>query len=251
VLDMAREVGRPPRKLRIGLSGGGPVPPDLKLAWHNELKTPLVESYGQSELGGFVGLGFPELTKDEHVLAVGMSLPDKEVRMVDEHDREVPIGEMGEIVLRGGFMVGYWGRPEQTAETLRGGWLHTGDMGKMDAEGRVYMLGRWSERIVSGRRVIFSRGIEEALYQHPAVRHACVVGRPDPEMGELPKALVSLYEGQAVTPDALIAHCRARLNPDQVPVAVEILAEMPMTPTGKVSKAELAARERQLAQSKK
>jgi len=156
---------------------------------------------------------------------------------------------MGEIVLRGGFMVGYWARPEQTAETLRGGWLHTGDMGKMDAEGHVYMLGRWSERIVSGGKVIFSRGIEEALYRHPAVRHACVIGKPHPRLGEIPKAIVSLYEGKMVTSDELIAHCRARLNPDQVPAILEILAEMPMTPTGKVGRAELQARERQLAQS--
>jgi long-chain acyl-CoA synthetase len=249
VLDMARQMERPPAKLRIGLSGGGPVPPELKLAWRDELKVPLVESYGQSELGGFVGLGFPELSRDQRVLAVGLPLPDKEVRIADERDREAPIGEMGEIVLRGGFMVGYWGRPEQTAETLRGGWLHTGDMGKMDAEGYVYMLGRWSERIVSGGKVIFPRGIEEALYRHPAVRHACVIGRPDPGLGEIPKAIVSLYEGKTVAPDELIAHCRARLNPDQVPAILEILAEMPMTPTGKVGRAELQARERDLAQS--
>ena len=122
VLDVSRQMGRPPARLRLGLSGGGPVPPDLKLAWRDELDRPLVESYGQSELGGFVGLGFPTLVRDERALAVGLPLPDKEVRIVDEGDREVPIGQMGEIVLRGGFMVGYWGRPAQTAETLRG-WL--------------------------------------------------------------------------------------------------------------------------------
>ncbi|HMQ55118.1 MAG TPA: class I adenylate-forming enzyme family protein [Anaerolineae bacterium] len=245
VLDVSRQRGRPPARLRAGVSGGGPVPPDLKLAWRDELKLPLVESYGQSELGGFVGLGLPEVVEDDRVLAIGLPLPDKEVRIVDEADREVPIGQVGEIVVRGGFMVGYWQRPEKTAETLRGGWLHTGDMGRMDADGYIYMLGRWAERIVSSGRVIFPRGIEEALYRHPAVRQACVIGRPDPQAGHLPKAIVTLYEGQAATPDELLAHCRTLLPPEQRPALVEIIAEMPMTPTGKIGRAELQAQEQE------
>jgi acyl-CoA synthetase (AMP-forming)/AMP-acid ligase II len=246
VLNVSRLRGRPPAKLRASLSGGGPVPPDLKFAWRDELKVPLVESYGQSELGGFVGLGFPEPFDDAKVLAVGMPLPDKEVSIFDQNDRQVPIGELGEIVLRGGFMAGYWGRPEKTAETLRGGWLHTGDMGKIDRDGYVYMLGRWSERIVSHGRVIFPRGIEEALYKHPAVRYACVIGKADPAAGELPKAIVTLYEGKTASPGELLAHCRGILSSESVPVFVEILPEMPMTPTGKISRAELQAREKEL-----
>jgi len=244
ILNVSRERGRPPSRLRLSLSGGGPVPPDLKFAWRDELKIPLVESYGQSELGGFVGLGTPEPFEDSKVLAVGMPLPDKEVTIFDENDRQVPIGELGEIVLRGGFMLGYWGKPEKTAETLRGGWLHTGDMGKIDRDGYVYMLGRWSERIVSHGKVIFPRGIEEALHRHPAVRYACVIGKADPAAGELPKAFVSLYEGKSAMPDELLAHCRAILSTETVPAFVEILPEMPMTPTGKISRAELQAREK-------
>ncbi|MEJ2709657.1 MAG: class I adenylate-forming enzyme family protein [Anaerolineales bacterium] len=247
VLDLARKDGRPPGKLRAGLSGGGPVPPDLKKSFRDELKVPLVESYGQSELGGFVGLGFPELVDDKHIAAIGLPLPDKEVRIFDEHDREVPVGEMGQIVLRGGFMVGYWDRPEKTAETLRGGWLHTGDMGTMDSEGYVSMLGRWAERIVSRGKVIFPRGMEEALYRHPAVHQACVIGRPDPEAGELPKAIITLYPGQSVTSAELQAHCAAQLGADQPLTDFEILSEIPMTPTGKISRAELQEREKRLA----
>lgn len=246
VLDISRQQGRPPASLRAGISGGGPVPPDLKLSWRNELKLPLVESYGQSELGGFVGLGFPEAVEDERMLAIGLSLPDKEVRIVDEHDREAPVDTMGEIVIRGGFMVGYWGKPEKTAETLRGGWLHTGDMGKMDAQGYITMLGRWAERIVANNIVIFPRAIEEALYRHPAVRLACVIGTPDPQAGELPKAIVTLYEGQTVMPEELLAHCRAQLDASQVPTHVEIVTQMPMTPTGKISRDELQRREKDL-----
>jgi acyl-CoA synthetase (AMP-forming)/AMP-acid ligase II len=244
VLNVSRQRGRPPAKLRVGLSGGGPVPPELKFAWRDELKIPLVESYGQSELGGFVGLGFPEPFEDDRVLAVGMPLPDKEVSIFDENDRQVPIGEPGEIVLRGGFMVGYWNKPEKTAETLRGGWLHTGDIGKIDRDGYVYLLGRWSERIVSYGKVIFPRGIEEALYRHPAVRYACVIGKPDAAAGELPKAIVSLYQGQQATPEELLAHCRSVLGEAIIPAFVEIIPEMPMTPTGKINRAALQAREK-------
>ena len=243
VLDLARQQGRPPAKLRMGISGGGPVPPDLKRAWRDELTLPLVESYGQSELGGFVGLGYPELIPDEKLLAVGPPLPDKEVKIFTEQETEVPTGQMGEIVIRGGFMLGYWGKPEKSAETLRGGWLHTGDMGKMDEDGYVTMLGRWSERIMAHGQVIFPRGIEEALYRHPAVRQACVIGKPVSGAGQLPKALVTLYEGQSATPQALLHHCQSQLSADQQPVEVEILAELPMTPTGKISRAELQARE--------
>jgi acyl-CoA synthetase (AMP-forming)/AMP-acid ligase II len=247
VLDVSRQKGRPPARLRAGLSGGGPVPPDLKLAWRDELKVPLVESYGQSELGGFVGLGSPEPVDDRHVLAVGLPLPDKEVAIFDENDLEVPVGELGEIVIRGGFMAGYWGKPEKTAETLRRGWLHTGDMGKMDPDGYVYMLGRWSERILSRGKVIFPRSIEEALYRHPAVRQACVIGKQDEAAGELPKAIVTLYEGRPAAPEELLAFCRTFLGEESSPAIVEIIEEMPMTPTGKISRAELQAREQTLA----
>ena len=247
VLDISHLKGRPPAHLRLGVSGGGPVPPGLKRAWRDELHLPLVESYGQSELGGFVGLGFPEPEDDSRLLAVGMPLPDKEVAIFDEYDQEVSTGEVGEIVIRGGFMLGYLGRPEKTAQTLRGGWLHTGDMGKMDADGYVYMLGRWAERIVSFGKVIFPRGLEEALYRHLAVHQACVIGKPDPQAGELPKAIVTLYEGKIASPEELLAHCRSVLGEGNVPAFVEIIPEMPMTPTGKIGRADLQAREKELA----
>jgi long-chain acyl-CoA synthetase len=246
VLDVFRQKGKTPARLRASVSGGGPVSPDLKLAWRDELKIPLVESYGQSELGGFVGLGNLEPVQDHRLLAVGMPLPDKEVAILDDTGREVPIGQPGEIAIRGGFMVGYWGKPEKTAETLRDGWLHTGDMGKMDCDGYVYMLGRWSERIVSHGRVIFARGLEEALYRHPAVRQACVIGKADPDAGERPKALVTLYDGVSIAPEDLLAHCHALLGAEDSPAWIEILSEMPMTPTGKIGRAELQAREESL-----
>ena len=112
VLAESRARGRTPGRLRMSLSGGGPVPPTLKAAWRDELGVPLVESYGQSELGGFVALGFPELGDDRpSCTRIGPPLPDKEVRVVGADDAPLPLGEIGDIVLRGGFMTGYWGKP--------------------------------------------------------------------------------------------------------------------------------------------
>ena len=133
VLTESRTHGRVPGRLRMGLSGGGPVPPTLKKSWRDELQVPLVESFGQSELGGFMALGFPErVTEDVSLGRVGPALPDKEVRIVDANRASLPPGRIGEIELRGGFMVGYWGRPEKTTESIGTGWLRTGDLGFID-----------------------------------------------------------------------------------------------------------------------
>ena len=165
--------------------------------------------------------------------------------MFDEEGQEVSVGEPGEMVLRGGYMVGYWRMPEKTAEALRDGWLHTGDMGHVDSEGYISMLGRWSERIVSAGKAIFPRPMEEALYGHPAVEYVAVIGKADPRAGEIPKAVVALQKGRSATVEELLTHCRTVLGADNSPAIVEIISEMPMTPTGKVGKAELQRRERE------
>ncbi|HEY3076513.1 MAG TPA: long-chain fatty acid--CoA ligase, partial [Burkholderiales bacterium] len=149
LLAECRKRGRPPRALRLGVTGGGPTPPALKRAWRDELKITLSESYGQSELGGFVGLGPLAPAPDEKLLACGPSLPDREVRIIDPATgREAPIGESGDIAITGGHMLGYWGRPEKTAAIVRDGWLFTRDVGRMDADGYVYVRGRSDERLI-------------------------------------------------------------------------------------------------------
>lgn len=155
----------------------------------------------------------------------------------------MPVGEAGQILLRGGFMAGYWRRPDATAATLKGGWLHTGDVGKMDDEGNLYLLTRLSERIVSAGRALYPRVLEEALLRHPAVHRAAVFGLPDPALGQIAKAAVSLHPGKAATEAELMAHCRKELGEDG-PHRLEILDGLPMTPTGKISKMDLLARER-------
>ena len=240
VLDVSRRRGRPPVRLRLSLSGGAPVPPELKLAWRDELRVTLAESYGQSELGGFVALGSPDPVTDERVLACGQPLPDKEVRILDDAGREVRVGTIGEICLRGGFMAGYWQRPEKTAETLRGGWLHTGDVGYMDPEQYVFMRGRLSERLRVAGEYLYPRDVEEVLVQHAGVREAALIGLPDPELGQRPVAYVTL-RGEAIDREQLARLAEERLGRALPRLVVQVIDAMPMTPTGKISKAQLLA----------
>jgi acyl-CoA synthetase (AMP-forming)/AMP-acid ligase II len=242
LLEESGRRGRAPNRLRLGLSGGGPVPPDLKRAWHDELERPLCESYGQSELGGFVGLAAPDDPwADERVPSCGRPLPDKEVRALDDDGAEVPVGSIGELCLRGGFMSGYWNRPDKTSETLRGGWLHTGDVGFVDSEGYVFMRGRLSERLLVAGEHWYPRDVEEVLLRHAAVREAALIGVPG-EDGHRPLAFVTLRAADDVEAgelEAFVGASGARVPPG---TKVEIIAEMPMTPTGKISKAELIQR---------
>lgn len=241
VLAEARLHGHAPARLRVGLSGGGPVPASLKAAWRDELKLPLAESYGQSELGGFFGLGEPALQPDARLGAVGRPLPDKEVRIFDCNGREVPVGEVGEVCMRGGFMHGYWGRPEKTAETLRGGWLHSGDAGIIDRDGYLTMRGRFAELIEVAGQVWFPRDVEEALCAQDGVKESAVVAVPDPSLGQRPVGYITLEDAGADL-TRLKEDIAARLPYDLAPLTLIRIAAFPMTPTGKIAKAELRDR---------
>jgi long-chain acyl-CoA synthetase len=162
------------------------------------------------------------------------------VRVVDEADREVADGTLGEIVIRGpNVMRGYLGKPEETAETLRGGWLHSGDIGYRDANGYFHVVDRVKDMInVSGFKV-YPREVEEVLFAHPAVKEAAVLGMPDAVTGEAVRACVVLRDGAAATADELIAACRERIAGYKVPVVVEFLTVLPKSPTGKILKKDL------------
>jgi acyl-CoA synthetase (AMP-forming)/AMP-acid ligase II len=239
ILEESRKRGRPPKDLRLGLSGGRPAPLALKRAWRDELKLPLVESYGQSELGGFVGLGLPDLLPDEELAPVGRPLPDKNVRIFNEKEEEVPPGELGEICLAGGFMAGYWNRPEQTARTLRNGFLHTGDAGTMSVDGLVTMRGRFSELIVVAGKTWFPRDLEELLAEQKGVRETAVIGFPDAELGQKP---VAFYSGDPnLDKESLKKAMSPKTSYDLSALVIRHLDAFPMTPTGKIAKAELKA----------
>ena len=242
VLTESRARGRSPGRLRFVLSGGGPVPPTLKMAWRDELRIPLVESYGQSELGGFVALGFPDLEPDnDKLLRIGPSLPDKEVRVFGPDDRPLGVGEVGDIVLRGGFMAGYWGRPEKTAEATRDGWLRTGDLGALDDDGYLTMRSRRAELIEVAGVPWYPRDVEEALCRIEGIRQAALVGVADKAIGIRPTAFVTLHGGAQHSAAALKSAIRGELAYDLEPLIVAVVAELPMTPTGKIAKSELAA----------
>jgi acyl-CoA synthetase (AMP-forming)/AMP-acid ligase II len=241
--ESRRHDHRVPGRLRAGLSGGGPVPPTLKKSWRDELKLPLVESFGQSELGGFMALGFPEPVTDDALFGrVGPALPDKEVRIVDANRAPVPAGRIGEIELRGGFMTGYWGRPEKTAEVIGTGWLRTGDLGLIDRDGFITMRGRRSELIETDGVLWFPRDVEEALCQIEGVAQAAVVGIADAAHGQRPHAFITVLPGVTLSAEALKAAIAGTVSYDITPLRVSVVADLPMTPTGKIAKGELAAR---------
>jgi len=207
----------------------------------------LVNLYGQGESPMTISC----LQQWQHVIdgddeqlkrlsSAGIARTDVEVRIFDEEDREVPVGEIGEIVTRSDVvMKGYWRNPEVTATTLRNGWLHTGDVGRMDENGYVYLMDRSKDMIVSGGENIYPREVEEVLARHPAVREVAVFGVPDPQWGEAIKAVVVLREGVSVEADELIAFCKDHIASYKKPKSIDFVDELPKSNYGKLLKREL------------
>jgi long-chain acyl-CoA synthetase len=211
----------------------------------------LAQIYGQGE----TPMTITALSKDEHadqghprwrerMQSVGLPRTDVEVRVVDDEDRELPVGEVGEVVVRGDVvMAGYWRQPEATAEALRGGWLHTGDVGSFDSEGYLTLRDRSKDLIISGGMNIYPREVEEALLRHPGVRAAAVVGRPDAEWGEAVVAFV-VATGDAPPPtvDELDRVCLDHIARFKRPRDYRFVDALPTNNYGKVVKRELRDR---------
>ncbi len=194
------------------------------------------------------------LTKEDHVLggdparaarlaSCGREAEDVRLKLVDATGADVPAGAVGEIILSSpGNMSGYWNNPQLTAETLRDGWVWTGDMARRDEEGYVYLVDRRSEMIVSGGFNVYPREVEEVLYGHPAVREAAVAGIPDPRWGEAVTAFVALHHGAACSEAELVRLCEQRIASYKKPKFVHFLDELPKTSAGKISRRALADR---------
>ena len=227
--------------------GGGPMyVEDMKQAVE-AFGPVLVQIYGQGE----APMTISYLRREEHVThgdpdaerrlaSAGIPRTDVEVRIVDDDDHEVTAGKIGEIAARGSVvMAGYWNRPDETAESLRGRWLHTGDIGMMDAQGYLYLLDRKKDMIISGGNNIYPREIEEVLLKHPAIYEVAVIGVPDPLWGESVKAIVALRSGMTVTEEEVNGLCRQHLASYKKPRTVEFVQELPKNAYGKILKREL------------
>jgi len=173
-------------------------------------------------------------------VSVGLAYPYCQVRVVDDNDQDVPAWEVGEIVCRGdNVMKGYWRQPEATEETLRNGWLYTGDLGIFTDERELYVVDRKKDMILSGDENIYPAEIEEVLHSHPSILESAVIGVPDKKWGETVKAVVVLKEGAKASAEEIIGFCKERLSSYKKPTSVDFVDELPRNPSGKVLKREL------------
>ncbi|MCW5770783.1 MAG: long-chain fatty acid--CoA ligase [Rhodospirillaceae bacterium] len=229
--------------LYYSVSGSAALPATVLEQWEARVGTPIIEGYGQSEAGPV--LTYNPLHGVRKPGSVGVTVPDTEVQIVDldSGTRVLPVGERGEIRARGPqIMQGYRNLPKETAETLRNGWLYTGDIGEFDSDGYLYIRDRKKEMVIVSGYNVFPREVEIVLYQHPAVREAAVVGVADSYRGEIVKAFVALKTEAAASTDDLAAHCRANLAKYKIPAAIEIVPELPKTAVGKIDKKALQPR---------
>ncbi|MGY1714097.1 long-chain fatty acid--CoA ligase [Geodermatophilus sp. SYSU D01106] len=235
--------GRDVSALRISVSGGASIPGEVIKGFEAAYPATILEGYGLSETAAIAT--FNRSAEERRVLSIGKRLWGCEVRVVDGQDVELPRGpeHVGEIVLRGhNVMKGYLGRPDATAEAMRGGWFHTGDLGYQDDDGFFYIVDRKKDLVIRGGFNVYPREIEEVLHEHPAIREAAVIGRPDERLGEEVVAFVSLRPGATAEPADVIAFCKERLAAYKYPRDVTVVDELPKGPSGKVLKTELRSR---------
>jgi acyl-CoA synthetase (AMP-forming)/AMP-acid ligase II len=223
--------------------GSAPLPPATLRAMQERMPEAAVSnSYGMTEAGpAFCAMPKGESLK--RIGSVGQPMAPLELRFVDEDGNEVPTGEVGEILLRmRGREREYYNNPEATAETWQEGWLRTGDLGRLDADGYLYIVGRKKDVIIRGGNNIHAQDVETVLHEHPDVVEAAVVGVPHEVLGEDVAAVVVLAPGARATPDEIREFCAQRLADYKVPRRVEVVGELPRNATGKVLKAELRSR---------
>ena len=230
------EFGRLP--LRLCVSGGAPLPVEVFNEFTRKFPFPLREGYGPTEsspvatVNPICGINKPG--------SIGQPIPNVELSIRDEAGRELPVGAIGEICIRGGnVMRGYWHQPEETAKVLRDGWLCTGDVGYRDADGYYYITDRKKDMLLVNGLNVYPREIEEVIYQFPGVKEAAIVGVPDQRKGEQPVAFVAAAEGQTLDEKALQRFIRGKLADYKVPKRIVFLPVLPRNATGKILKTEL------------
>jgi long-chain acyl-CoA synthetase len=231
-------------KVLLYVSGGAAVPVGLLQSFERRTGRSIYEGWGLSE-------GAP-VTMNTYLRgpvpgSIGVPMPSTDLRIVDAEtgEEEMPVGEPGEIVVKGPqVMKGYWNMPEETAETLRDGWLYTGDIARMDEDGYFYIVDRKKDVIIASGYNVYPREIEEVLYKHPEVVEAVAVGIPDEYRGETVKAFVVKESDSTVTEEELISYCKENLAPYKVPRLIEFRDELPKSAVGKLLRRVLADEER-------
>ncbi len=227
--------------LRYMNSGAAPLAAETREQWERRVPgCEILEGYGCTESGAVISVNPPGASRPG---SVGLLIPGYQVAIRDDDDADVPAGSEGEICVHAdGVMAGYWNSPEETAATLRGGWLHTGDIGRIDADGYLYVVDRKKDLIIRGGFNVFPRDVEDVLLQQPAVAMAGVVGRPDERLGEEIVAFVSLRPGSHATPAEITEFARGRLAAHKYPREVTILDAVPLTSVGKLDRKALRSR---------
>jgi long-chain acyl-CoA synthetase len=220
--------------LRFEMSAAATMPEEISRRWTERFGRRIYEGYGLTECSPFAC--YNDLV--EHRFgSVGRAVEGFELAIFDENDREVPRGTWGEIVIRGpGVMQGYWGKPEDSARALRGGWLHSGDIGRMDDDGYVYIVDRVKDMINVAGLKVWPAEVEQYLYRIPQVQEVAVYGVPHPEKGEQVVAAVVPKPGADLGADDVVAYCRANIAAYKVPARVDIVRELPKSATGKILK---------------
>ena len=224
--------------LRLAVSGGAPMPVELMRDFEKTFGVRIVEGYGLSETAPVAS--FNHLERPSKPGTVGQPLFAVDIRIVDDNDEPVETGEPGEIVIRGhNVMKGYYKQPEATAQAIRNGWFHTGDIGTLDADGYLTIVDRKKDMILRGGFNVFPRELEEVMLTHPSVSMVAVIGVPDERLGEEVKAFVVKKAGADISEDALRAWCKEQFAAYKYPRFIEFRSELPTSATGKILKREL------------
>jgi long-chain acyl-CoA synthetase len=224
--------------LRLCVSGGAAMPVEVLRGFEEAFGCTILEGYGLSETSPVASFNHPDKVRKPG--SIGTPVEGVQMRLVDPDDAEVPAGEVGEIVIRGhNVMKGYWGKPDATAEAMRGGWFHTGDLARVDSDGYFFIVDRKKDLIIRGGYNVYPREIEEVLYEHPDVAEAAVIGIPHPELGEDVGAAVKLKPGATATAADLRSFVRDRVAAYKYPRHVWIADDLPKGPTGKILRREV------------
>ena len=226
------------RSMRAWGSGAAPLPTEIVEPFERKFGGRILEGYGLTEASPVVSAH--RLSGPRKVGSVGCAIPGVEVSIQDDSDRALPAGEVGEVCVRGrSVMVGYYRNPEETARTVRAGWLHTGDMGRLDEDGFLFIVERKKDLIIRGGFNIYPREVEEVLYAHPKVAEAAVVGMKDELMGEGVLAFVVLRSGERASAEEIGAFCEGRLARFKCPKEIRFVDSLPKSPIGKILRKEL------------